>query len=237
MIRTHVDGPIATVTLDRPDKKNALTLAMRQELEALPSTLGADPSVRVVVLTGAGGCFSAGADLREIADLGPGMTPSDPAEGLRSLGTPTIAAAEGVCVTGGLEIALSCDIVLAADTARFADTHAKMNALPRWGQTAVLPRRVGRARAIELLLSSRWVDAEEAARIGLVNRVVPAADLAEEVRLLAASIAAVDSAIATATIDLVDHGLGVDLAEAVRHEKEISVQHGTDDLTNHLDER
>lgn len=156
MIRSERDGGVLTVTIDRPEKKNALTVAMRERLEALPGEVNDDPEARVVILTAVDPVFSAGADLEEIANS-EGLTPTDPGAGIRAITKPTIAAVNGACVTGGLELALSCDFIFASDQVRFVDTHVSLGALPRWGMSALLPRRIGLARAKEITLSGRWV--------------------------------------------------------------------------------
>jgi enoyl-CoA hydratase len=221
MIRSELTGGVLTVTIDRPDKKNALTVAMRQDLEALPDRVNDDPAVGVIVLTAVDPVFSAGADLAEIA-ASDGLTPTDPGAGLRAITKPTIAAVNGACVTGGLELALSCDFIIASDRARFRDTHAKLGVLPRWGMSALLPRRVGLARAKEIVTSSRWVDSDEAQRIGLANRVVAHAELADSVHGLALEIAAHPGYAVAASLDLLDRGEGLTLAAALALEAEVS---------------
>lgn len=228
MIRHHLEDGVLTLTLDRPEAHNALDLAMRRELEELPARYR-DTDVRCLVLTGAGDrTFCAGADLAEIRALGPGLPPTRPTAGLLGFGRPTIAAVNGTCVTGGLELALSCDMILAADTARFADTHAALGVLPRWGMSALLPRRIGTARAMELSLSGRWVDAAEAERIGLVNRVVPAAELPAAVAELAAAVAARPPRVVAATASLLREATAVPLTEAMQREVDLAQGFGLD---------
>jgi enoyl-CoA hydratase len=221
MIRRSLADGILTVTIDRPEKKNALTIAMRQDLERLPADVNDDPEVSVVILAAVDPVFSAGADLAEIAESD-GLTPTDPGVGLRSISKPTIAAVNGACVTGGLELALSCDFIIASDQARFVDTHARLGVLPRWGMSALLPRRIGLARAKEISLSGRWIHAEEAEKIGLANRVVLHSELPETVIQLAAQIAAHPSRGVDATLALLDRGEGLTLAEAVDLEREVA---------------
>lgn len=217
--RTHEDG-VLVLTIDRQEKKNALTLAMRQEIERLPAEVNDDPAVSVVVLTATEPVFCAGADLKELASLtNPPLT--RPGAGLRAIRKPTIAAVGGPCVTGGLELVLSCDFILASDRARFADTHAKIGVLPRWGMSGLLPRRIGLARAKELSLSARWVEAAEAERIGLVNRVFPHDSLRDETLTLARQIAANPSRAVVATRELLDRGDGLSLDDALALEDEV----------------
>ncbi|MGI9603440.1 MAG: enoyl-CoA hydratase/isomerase family protein, partial [Acidimicrobiales bacterium] len=194
MITESLDGGVLTLTLDRPDKHNALTLAMRRRLEDLPHLVGADPGIKVVVLTGAGSSFCAGADLDEINAADGPIPATNPARGLAEAPCPVIAAVNGTCITGGLELALACDLILAGASARFADTHTKMGVLPRWGMSARLPRRVGSPRAIEMSLTGRFVDSTEALATGLVDRVVPDDDLSTVVATTAQTIATHDPA-------------------------------------------
>jgi len=176
-LRTELASRVLIVTLDRAEKKNALTVAMRLALEEICARVDADPEVDVLLLTATDPVFSAGVDIREVGAQGTSMRPTDPGRALRSVRKPVFAAVNGACVSGALEIALSCDFILASERARFADTHARLGALPRWGLSALLPRAVGLAKAKEMTLSGNFVDAAEALRIGLVNRVFEAAEL------------------------------------------------------------
>ncbi len=173
-LRVAVADRVLTITIDRPEAKNALTVAMRQRIEQVGREVDADDAVDVVVLTAADPVFCAGADIKEIVALGASLPPTNPGAALRSISKPVIASVNGACVTGGLELMLSCDIAIASDRARFADTHAKLGALPRWGMSALLPRAVGVAQAKEITATGAFVDADEALRIGLVNHVVAA---------------------------------------------------------------
>jgi enoyl-CoA hydratase len=215
---------VLTLTIDRPEAKNALTLAMRQEIEQLAREVDDDDAVDVVVLTAVDPVFSAGADIKEIVALGAALTPTNPGAALRSIGKPVIAAVNGACVTGGLELVLSCDIVIASERARFADTHARLGALPRWGMSALLPRAVGVAKAKE-------INAQEALRIGLVNHVVPHDELAARTRDLAAAIVAGNQRAVRASIDLYDRGNGLSLDDALALEAEVGGQWTVDTST------
>jgi len=130
-LRTETRDRVLTITIDRPEAKNALTLAMRQRLEQLCADADADDAVDVVVLTAVDPVFCAGADVKEIAQLGSALPPTNPGAALRSVSKPVLAAVNGACVTGGLELALSCDFIVASDRARFADTHARLGVIPR----------------------------------------------------------------------------------------------------------
>jgi enoyl-CoA hydratase/carnithine racemase len=169
----------AQLTLNRPEKLNALTVAMFEELRAHVESLKTDTSVGCVVLRGAGRCFSAGHDL---ADIGAGeRTPSrgwhtETLLMMERLPQPVIAAVHGHCYTGALEVALACDFIVAAADAKFADTHAKWALAPIWGMSQRLPRRVGIATAKRLSFTAETVGADEALRIGLVEQVFPVED-------------------------------------------------------------
>jgi enoyl-CoA hydratase/carnithine racemase len=181
------------LTLNRPDKLNALTVGMFQELRAHVEALASDDSVHCVVLKGAGKCFSAGHDL---ADIGAGeVVPSrgwhsETLRMLEKLPKPVIAAVHGHCYTGALEVALAADFIIAADTARFGDTHAKWALTPVWGMSQRLPRRVGIATAKRLMFTCEMFGAEEALRIGLAEQVVPIAEFDTAIAALAQSITA-----------------------------------------------
>jgi enoyl-CoA hydratase len=233
------DG-IRTITLHRPEKRNAMTREMREEIARLAAEVDADPDVAVVVLTGTDPAFSAGVDLAEIgsgraadavprsADDGPRPRPANPGAALRAVRTPVIAAVNGACFTGALEIALSCDVIVASERATFGDTHARFGLMPYWGMSALLPERVGRARARELSLTGRTVDAVEAARIGLVEHVVAHEELLAFTRSLAADIVAADPAAVLGMQDLYDHGVGRTLDERIAREAEVARAHPFD---------
>lgn len=222
MIRRELHDGVLTVTIDRQDAKNALTLAMRHEIEGLPDEVNGDDDVAVVVFTATEPIFCAGADLKEIAAAGDAMPPTRPGAALRAITKPCFAAVGGACVTGGLELALSCDFIVASDRARFSDTHAKIGVLPRWGMSALLPRRVGLARAKEISLSGRWVDADEAERIGLVNRVFPHDAWRDRVMELAREIAGNPRKAVGATRSLLDRGESLSLRDALELEEDVA---------------
>ena len=187
------DNGIATLTLDRPEKLNAIDIPLMVELRSLVDALAKDETVGCVVLTGAGRSFCAGHDLESIAT---GEKPptrhfeSETIDAIEALPMPTIAKIRGHCFTGGLELALACDLLVAADDAKLGDTHGQWGLVPAWGMSVRLPERVGRSRAKELMFTSRRIDGREAAAIGLVDRAVPAAELDAAVAALAAEIAA-----------------------------------------------
>ncbi len=173
--RQDTDG-LATLTLNRPDKLNSLTVGMFRELRDHVSDLHKDDTVGCVVLRGAGKCFSAGHDLADIAEGEKVPSRGWHSETLRlmeKLPKPVIAAVHGHCYTGALEVALAADFIIAAESARFGDTHAKWALTPIWGMSQRLPRRVGIATAKRLMFTAEMIPAQEALRIGLAEMVVP----------------------------------------------------------------
>lgn len=190
--RTDSNG-VATLTINRPDKLNALTVGVFRELRAHVEALRTDSSIGCVVLRGAGKCFSAGHDLADIATGEAVPSRGWHSETLRmmeKLPQPVIAAVHGHCYTGALEVALACDFIVAADNARFGDTHSRWALTPIWGMSQRLPRRVGIATAKRLMFTADMISADEAVRIGLAEYSVPIADFEAEVAALAARITA-----------------------------------------------
>jgi len=174
-LRLAVDAAsgVATITIDRPHKRNAMTRAMWLELPRLLDGLAADPAVRVVVVTGAGGDFCAGADISELTDDRHRGHPSTVAEtALAAFPKPTVAAIEGVCVGGGCQLAAACDLRFAASSARFGVTPARLGLVYPASATVRLVRLVGPSAAKYLLYSAELIDAAHALRVGLVDEVV-----------------------------------------------------------------
>jgi len=191
VVRTD-EGAVTRLTLSRPDKLNALNSAMLRVLRTHLEAIAGDESVRCVVLAGAGRSFSAGKDLTDVR----GGDDYDPTEDgstvdfLDALPQPTIGRIQGHCFTGGLELVLACDLLVAADDARICDTHAKWGIIPLWGMSVRLPERVGLSAAKRMMFSSMEVSGKEAARIGLVDESVPLDQLDDAVDRLANGIAA-----------------------------------------------
>lgn len=192
LVLRHDEGGIATLTLNRPDALNALSPALfvelRQHLEAIASS---PDDVGCVILRGAGRAFSAGNDLRAIQAGERAPSPHFQAEtidAIEALPQPVIASVHGYCYTGALELVLACDLLVAAESARFADTHGRWSMTPTWGMSQRLPRRVGILKAREMMFTGRDVSGVEAARIGLANMAVPDADLERATRELAEQI-------------------------------------------------
>lgn len=219
-LHTALSNGVLTVTIARPEAKNALTLAMRQEIESICRGVDDQPDIAALVLVGVDDVFSAGADIKEIANHPGGMPSTNPGEALRKVRKPTIAAVNGICITGGLELALSCDWIVASDRARFADTHARLGVLPRWGMSALLAAAVGTARAKEITLTGRMVDAAEAHTIGLAARVISHDGFDAQIADMAQHVAAAPAGAVLATIDLYNEGSGTSVAEALELERQ-----------------
>jgi enoyl-CoA hydratase/carnithine racemase len=192
-----VENGIATITLNRPDVLNALNTKASNELGAGVEEAGKDNAVKVLVITGAGRGFCAGGDLKDLP-LSPGEPMKSKATlekwhqillGIRRLDKPVIAAVNGVAMGGGLDLALMCDMRIASENARFGESYVRIGGIPDSGGTYLLPRLIGTARAFELLLTGDIIDAKEAERIGLVDKVVPADKLESVTRELAARLA------------------------------------------------
>jgi 2-(1,2-epoxy-1,2-dihydrophenyl)acetyl-CoA isomerase len=214
---------IATITLNRPDARNAIDLTMRQELVAALDDVETDEAGRVLVLTGAGGHFCAGGDVKSMR-----AQRSTAAEGrarvellnrmvqrLVDFPRPTLAMVDGYAVGAGTNLALCCDLVVASDRAKFGELFNKIGLVPDGGGTWLLSRLVGLARAKELIFTGEVFDAAEAARIGLVNRVVPVAELERVTRALAEKIAAGPPGVLRLAKHMVNRAATSDLAAAL----------------------
>jgi enoyl-CoA hydratase len=220
------DDGFATLVLNRPDKLNTLSNALRCEVVAAVAALEADPGVRVLVLTGTGRAFSAGMDLDEWGatdELAAGAYDNDPVEALRAFCGPVIGAINGLAVTGGLEIALACDLLVASTQARFADTHALVGLLPGWGGSVRMARAIGLARAKELALTGRFLGADEALAWGLVNHVVAPEALMSKAEEIARQMAAAVPEALIAYKRLLDDGAGLAMEEALALERRLSI--------------
>jgi enoyl-CoA hydratase len=216
------ENGVRIITFNRPEVKNALTAAMRRRFCELVDEADQDASVKAVVITGTDPAFTAGVDYKE-AD--PAFDPRqrrfavNPGRALRAMRTPVVCAVNGPCVSGGLEVVLSASFIVASEQARFADTHARLNVIPAWGLTALLPRAVGVRKAREMSITGNFIDAQEALRLGLVNHVVPHGELLPYTVKLAGQVA--DTPAVADVMSIYDQGadLGLNAAlalEAVR---------------------
>jgi enoyl-CoA hydratase len=224
LVETDAAG-YAVLTLNRPAAMNALSSALCKAFTQAVSTLEADPAVRVLIVTGAGRAFCAGLDLKE---LGGGGSVSafiendDPVRALELFTGPIIGAINGVAVTGGFELALACDILIASTEARFADTHARVGIIPGWGLSQKLSRMVGIARAKEISLAGNFVSAGRALDIGLINRVVAPEQVLLQARQLALDMLSAVPEMLPAYKQLIDEGFGLPFADAKRLERQRS---------------
>lgn len=227
VLLVDVQDGVAVLTLNRPESRNALN---RELLRALPRAMAdadADPDVSVVILTGADPAFCAGLDLKELGSSGGNLDPAagpppDEHQPARAwtISKPVMGAINGVAVTGGFELALQCDFLIASDRARFGDTHARVGLLPTWGLSVLLPQAIGVRRAIEMSLTGNFLSAEEAYHFGLVNRVVAHDDLLATARAVAADIASNDADAVRALLDEYRTVTATTVAEGLRIEGE-----------------
>jgi len=211
--------------LDAPDRRNALDLDTMAALVRELRAADADDAVRAIVLTGADPAFCAGLDLEEVSAGRLDLTEvaardADPWEVLQTLSTPTVAAVNGPAVTGGLELVLCCDLAIASDQARFADTHARVGIHPSGGLTVLLPRFIGLRQAMGMSLTGRFVTAQEAAGLGLVNAVVPHEQLPAATAEVVAAIAGTDAVVAAELLTTYRLLSGVPYQEALQLERE-----------------
>ncbi|PYQ71108.1 MAG: hypothetical protein DMG04_22325 [Acidobacteria bacterium] len=219
------DGAVAIVTINRPNVLNALNSHTVDELRRLMLELKHDAAVGAIVLTGAGGkAFVAGADINELAVQTPtggrehALTGQHVFDVIENLGKPVIAAINGFALGGGCELAMACTLRLAADTARLGQPEINLGLMPGYAGTQRLPRLVGKGRAMEIIVTGAPISAEEAQRIGLVNRVVAAAELMTEARALAAKLATGAPVAMRYIISAVNKGVEMPFAEACQYE-------------------
>jgi enoyl-CoA hydratase len=222
---TEHDGAVLIVTINRPKVLNALNAATLAELSLVVDAARTDDEIRVVILTGAGDrAFVAGADINELAVQTP-VGGREHARGgqalfdrIERLGKPVIAAVNGFALGGGCELAMACTIRMAADTAKFGQPEINLGLMPGYAGSQRLPRLVGRGRALHLLLTGDQITAEEALRIGLVTRVVPSAQLMDEARALARTLAAKAPVAARYIMEAVHGGLDMTFEDGEDYE-------------------
>ncbi len=225
---------VGIIRLNRPQALNALNSALNAELAQAVAACDADDNIGCILIAGSEKAFAAGADIKEMADLSAvGAFMGDFAAAWHATASarkPVIAAVAGFALGGGCELVMQCDIVIAADTAKFGQPEIKLGIIPGIGGTQRLPRAVGKAKAMDLILSGRMMDAAEAERAGLVSRVVPAASLMEEATKLAETIAAMSLPALIAAKEAVNRAFETPLAEGIRFERRVfHMLFGTDD--------
>jgi len=230
LVTVEKDNGVAVVTLNRPEAMNALSKALRSRLYEVMTQIDSDDDVRAVILTGAGErAFTAGLDLKELGSQ-PGALGAANAEGadenpvkaIEVCTKPVIGAINGVAITGGFEVALACDVLIASTNARFADTHARVGILPGWGLSQKLSRIIGISRAKQLSFTGNFLDAATAERWGLVNQVVAPEELMPRARALAADMASIDPRRMLAYKQLIDQGYAASFGDALAIEHRIS---------------
>ncbi|MFN3231055.1 MAG: enoyl-CoA hydratase [Alphaproteobacteria bacterium] len=229
VILVEKSGECALVTLNRPNQMNALSRELRTAIADTVDALEADPDIRVMVLTGAGRAFCAGLDLKELGAEGlsgnnNAVTTKDPVTSLSKFSGPIIGAINGVAITGGFELALACDVLIASSEARFADTHARVGIMPGWGLSQKLSRAIGISRAKELSLTGNFLSAQQASDWGLVNRVVAPDALLPAAKALADDMLSVVPQMLVDYKQLIDDGFDQSFGDALQLEKDTSSQ-------------
>jgi enoyl-CoA hydratase len=222
---------IATLTLNRPESMNALSRTLRVALVEAFAELSHDAETHVVILTGAGRAFCAGLDLRELSATGMNAQdsavggPTDIVRAMETFDRPIIGAINGFAITGGFEVALACDILIASPAAKFADTHARVGVMPGWGLSQKLSRTIGMYRAKELSLTGNYLPAEQAAEWGLVNRVVAAEELLPTCRMLAKDILSCVPEMVRSMKQVIDRGYAESFTDGLQIEHEAWAEH------------
>jgi enoyl-CoA hydratase len=225
------EAGIATLTLNRPKAMNALSRELISSIGQAFTDLKEDKETGVVILTGAGRAFCAGLDLKEMSEQGVGERETEASDILDaidiiySFDRPIIGAINGTAITGGFELALACDFLIASNEARFADTHARVGVLPGWGMSQKLSRIIGVGRAKELSFTGNYLSAEQALAWGLVNRVVEPDDLLPVCRTLATEMLSCVPGLVSRYKRVIDQGYGMNLSEALRMERETSKEY------------
>jgi enoyl-CoA hydratase len=225
-IVTSVDGGVGVVTLNRPSALNALCDELTKELAKALADFDADEEIGCVVLTGSPKAFAAGADIkelqgREFIDLYTNDPFAESWSAVERFRKPIIAAVAGYALGGGCEIAMMCDFIIAAENAKFGQPEITIGVMPGSGGTQRLPRFIGKAKAMDLILTGRTMDAAEAERCGLVARIVPLEDLMEEAMSAAKKIASMSRPIAMMTKETVNAAYETTLSQGVRHERRV----------------
>ena len=228
---------VGTITLNRPEALNALNSQVMHEVTRAAAEFDADAGIGAIIITGAGGkAFAAGADIKEMSELSfSEVFESDffAAWGrLAAVRTPLIAAVAGYALGGGCELAMMCDVLIAADTAKFGQPEIKLGVLPGMGGSQRLTRAIGKAKAMDLILTGRTIDAAEAERSGLVSRVVPAAELMTEANAVATTISEMSRSAARMAKEAVNRAFESSLTEGLLHERRLfHSAFATDDQT------
>jgi enoyl-CoA hydratase len=219
------DGRVGTITLNRPQALNALNSQMMKDVTGAAAEFDDDPDIGAIIITGSAKAFAAGADIKEMSALGfADVFGSDffaPWAKLAAVRTPTIAAVAGHALGGGCELAMMCDLLIAADTAKFGQPEIKLGVLPGMGGSQRLTRAIGKAKAMDLILTGRTIGAAEAERSGLVSRVVPADDLLTEAKAVATTISQLSGSATRMAKEAVNRAFESTLAEGLLYERRL----------------
>ena len=225
VLRIERDGELATVVLNRPEALNALSNELCDAIVHAFRELAEDDGVRAVILTGEGRAFSAGVDLKELSNPGrkpAEFAPDDMIGAVRDFPGPVIAAVNGFAITGGFELALGCDLIIASSEARFADTHARVGILPGWGLSQKLARLIGMGRAKELSFTGNYLEAEQAEAWGLVNRVTAPDELLPTCRARAKDMLSCQPDALRSYKRMIDEGFAMNYGDALSYESRVS---------------
>ncbi|MBW1893305.1 MAG: enoyl-CoA hydratase [Deltaproteobacteria bacterium] len=218
-----IEEKVAVITLNRPDRRNAINQALLIKLYDCLEEVERNSDISVAVLTGSGTTFCAGLDLSVIVTenlMDPREDGTDLMDIVKACKKPLIGAINGHAITGGFELALNCDFLIASENASFADTHAKIGIHPGWGMSQLLQDAIGRRRALQMSLSCRFINAEQAFNWGLVNEVVPSDALMTRVKQIAKDICSVNPYMMQKVKNLIEYRRGTTLTQALAHEKE-----------------
>jgi len=219
------DERVGTITLNRPKALNALNSQVMDEVTTAAEQLDSDPGIGAIVITGNEKAFAAGADIKEMSELSFGDVFGQdffaPWAKLAAVRTPLIAAVAGYALGGGCELAMMCDILIAADTAKFGQPEIKLGVLPGMGGSQRLTRAIGKAKAMDLILTGRTIDAEEADRSGLVSRVVPADELIREAKAVATTISQMSLSASRMAKEAVNRAFETPLSEGMNVERNL----------------
>jgi enoyl-CoA hydratase len=227
LVLTSTEGGVTTVTMNRPEALNALSAGLRNRLTEVFTDLAEDSATEVIVFTGNGRAFTVGLDLKELGGETAAATVvnKDLGKAMLQVNKPIIGAINGYAITGGFELALMCDFMLASEQAKFADTHARVGVVPGWGLSQRLPRLIGINRAKELSLTGNFLDAATAYTWGLVNRVVAADELLATAQQLAKDIVSTEPVTRNAVRHIIDAGWHTSLTEGLAIEREVNREH------------
>ncbi len=241
VVLVEIVDRVATITLNRPEARNALNEELRHALRESMAAVEANDEVDVIILTGADPAFCAGLDLKELGTPRPdqlkvggdgesGLSTSNEADAPRTpwgpITKPVIGAINGVAITGGFELALQCDFLIASERAAFGDTHARVGVLPGWGLSVLLPQAIGYRRALEMSLTGNFMLADEALAFGLVNRIVPHGQLLESAQNIATDIAQNNTLAIRTLLASYRHIHTVTVADGLRHETKVNREYG-----------